>query len=80
MHLTKITSAAWNVVDDGLVLAIEARLLENLHLLFRLQPQRVDAGQPVVARRDLGGEWEGEGEGGGEDRGPRFETRGDVAF
>ena len=45
-------------------LAVEAGLLEDLHLLLRLQPERVDAGEPVV-RRDLGGEGEGEGEGGG---------------
>ena len=63
LHLTKITSAlkwcCW-----PWILAVEARLLEDLHLLLRLQPQRVDAGQPVV-RWDLWGEGEGEGKGGG---------------
>ena len=60
-------------------LAVEAGLLEDLHLLLGLQPERVDAGEPVVGG-DLGGEGEGEGEGGGEERGPRLETRGDVTL
>ena len=67
LHLTKITSALLcNVVDDPGGLTVEAGLLEYLHLLLSLQPERVDAGEPVVR------EGEGEGEGGGEEGGPRL--------